>query len=70
MADRIRVHMLADGRVKVITDGVSAENHRAADKLLDLLKQEIGGGVAETERRTDHGILTQEHAHGTHTHTH
>jgi hypothetical protein len=70
MADRIRVHMLADGRVKVITDQVSAENHRAADKLLDLLIQELGGGAAETERRTDttHGILA--HEHGSHTHTH
>jgi hypothetical protein len=64
MADRIRVHMLADGRVKVITDQVSAEN------LLDLLIQELGGGAAETERRTDttHGILA--HEHGSHTHTH
>jgi hypothetical protein len=70
MADRIRVQCLPDGRVKVITDEVSAENHRAADKLLDLLKQEIGGGAATTERRTEttttHGI----HAHGSETHSH
>jgi hypothetical protein len=61
MADRIRVQVLADGRVKIITDEISAANHTSADKLLKVIESELGGET--TERRKGARLTEAEHEH-------
>ena len=41
--DNIEVEVLSDGTLKVTTEGVSTANHRAADGLLKLVDQLMGG---------------------------
>jgi hypothetical protein len=62
MADRIRVQVLADGRVKIITDEISAANHTSADKLLKSIESELGGETT-TERRKGARLTEAEHEH-------
>jgi hypothetical protein len=51
MADRIRVQILPDGRVRITTDEISATNHRSADALLKGIQSELGGETTSERRR-------------------
>jgi len=63
MADRIHVHVLADGRVKIITDEISAANHVSADKLLKSIETDLGGGDTTVERKHGARLTEAEHEH-------
>jgi len=62
MADRIRVQILPDGRVKISTDEISATNHRSADALLKGIQNELGGETT-SERRRGARLTEVEHQH-------
>jgi hypothetical protein len=58
--DDITVEILADGRVKVSTDQISAGNHLSADQLLSFLARLLGGETqshpkAHAHRHTPRG---------------
>lgn len=48
--DNFTVEILSDGSVKVITDGISQPNHRAADEFLKFLAEKLGGEVETIKR--------------------
>lgn len=52
--DKIRIEILPDGSLRVLTEGVSAANHVSADDLLSTLTA-LMGGKRETEERIAHG---------------
>lgn len=60
--DKITVDILPDGSVKVTTDPISAPNHMAAERLLQMIAEGAGGQTTRTKR-------THGHHHG-HTHGH
>jgi len=52
--DIMDIETLADGVVKVKTQGISDENHMSADELLDLLEEELGGQRQVTQLKKNH----------------
>mgnify|MGYP003395241135 CR=1 FL=1 len=66
-SDDIEVEILADGRIRLVTNPISPANHRAAEALVDLIKT-LTGGPSETTMRPD---AKKHHSHGHgHSHTH
>ena len=61
--DTITVEILEDGTIKVITEGISAGNHRNADEALKMLADLMGGPVTTEPLPQRHG---QQRAHGHH----
>ncbi len=59
--DVINIEILEDGTVKVLTDQISAANHRNADEALQMLRGLLGGESTSEPRRQGHG---HSHAHG------
>ena len=67
MGDIMKIEVLPDGRVKVITDSVSMANHMSAEKFLKTAKDFLGGIQTREHRKGFSHIHT--HADGT-THSH
>ena len=65
--DKIEIEVLPDGRVKIITDEVSATNHKTADELLAFFKSLMGGDVIIEKRKATH---THKHEGTTIKHSH
>jgi hypothetical protein len=63
MADSIEIEILEDGRVRILTGGFSAANHRNAEEIVAELERVLGA-VEKKEKRKGH-----KHGHS-HTHTH
>ncbi len=63
MADKIKIHVLEDGTIKVETDAVSMPNHMNAESFLKNMFTLAGGAIT---RKLKHGVL---HAFG-HDHKH
>jgi len=63
--DEIKITILADGQIKIETDGIGQGNHTSADKLLATMAR-LAGGESETVRKP------QAHTHSHHgvSHTH
>lgn len=59
--DDIEIEILDDGRVKVITPGISGTNHKNADELLKFMSQQLGGTVEKTKAKRSHS-----HSHHNH----
>jgi len=73
MADNMKIEILPDGSIKVITDKISMQNHISAEGFLREAQRLLGGETKRT-RRTDvkidlHSHLDA-HAHDGHTHQH
>lgn len=65
----MKLQVLADGKIKVITDGPIPEEHHAnADELIDFLHKKAGG-TRETEKLREGFVHTHEHDHD-HVHQH
>ncbi len=64
-SDEIKITILADGTIKVETDGVGQANHLSADKLLATMAR-LAGGTTETIRKPQ----AHTHAHHGVSHTH
>ena len=62
--DSINIEILDDGRVKILTDTISAANHRNADELLEAIEKLMAGGSTKAKRKQKHGH------HHTHDHIH
>lgn len=58
--DNFTVEILPDGSVKIVTDGISQPNHKAADAFLEFLKSKLGGEVETIKRPQAHH---HHHAH-------
>ena len=56
--DRIRVKILKEGTIKIVTDEISAPNHTSAAELVKQIAR-LAGGETTIEKRTDH----HEHGH-------
>lgn len=65
--DSIKIQILADGTLKIITDPVSPANHKNADELLDFITK-LAGGTVQRERRPDAKGHTHQHGGVWHTH--
>ncbi len=50
--DEIEIEILGDGRIKILTPGISMPNHTNADKFIQDIAR-LGGGEVTRERRTD-----------------
>ncbi len=53
--DAITIEILEDGTVKVVTDQISAGNHRNADEALQMLRGLLGAPVAMEPRARKRG---------------
>lgn len=69
MADTITIEITEDGTIKVLTDGVSAANHRNAEDFLALLSK-MAGGKTDIKKRGHGHTHTHEHEHEHVTHKH
>lgn len=52
--DVIEVEVMPDGSLKIVTDSVSAPNHRTADQMLEFLNHLMGGPVEKEKRKPEH----------------
>jgi hypothetical protein len=71
MADILHIEVLADGTLKITTDGVSAANHMNAEAFISHANKLMGGTSTRTKRLDVHHSLTNalhEHAKDGHTH--
>ena len=66
--DVIKGQILADGRIKSVTDPISGENHQSAEAFFKMLAGLLGGET--TRRARGDAEHTHTHHHGEHTHTH
>jgi len=60
--DEMKIEILEDGTIKVITDNVSPANHVNAEAFTKFMADLAGGKSTRTRRG--------HHRHGTHTHEH
>lgn len=66
----MKLQVLKDGKIKVITDGpVPEELHANADELIDFLHQKAGG-TREIERTHEGHVFEHSHEHGHIRHSH
>lgn len=61
--DKMKIQILADGTIRVVTDPISPANHMNAEQLLTNIAR-LAGGETTRERRPD------AHTHSHHHHTH
>lgn len=59
--DNITIDILEDGTIKVVTEGISAGNHRNADEALKMLADLLGGPATTEKAPQRHG---HRHTHG------
>lgn len=67
MADRMTVEILADGTIRVTTDGISPANHVSAENFLGLISR-LSGTEGQREARKDVRGHVHVHAHDHHHH--
>lgn len=65
--DRMKIEILADGTIRIDSDGISLPNHQAAEAFVRDAATLAGG---TTEIKHKHGAKGHVHQHGQQTHTH
>jgi hypothetical protein len=73
MSDTMKIEVLEDGTIKVITDAVSMQNHMSAEAFLREANRLLGGETKRTRRmdvKFDLHHHLDEHTHDGHTHSH
>ncbi len=68
MSDNIRIEILADGTIRIETDGISPANHVSADEFLAYLEELTGGG--RKRRKRERTSMVHKHGGLKHTHNH
>lgn len=63
MADKITFTILADGTVRIETEGVSMANHKSAEELLDYINELLGGGYTVRKKERRASMLKHTHTH-------
>jgi hypothetical protein len=65
----MKLKIMEDGKIKIVTDGpIPEELHADADELINFLHKKAGG-ARETERLHEGHVLEHEHHHN-HDHIH
>jgi hypothetical protein len=73
--DEIKIEILEDGTISIITDGISGQNHLSADKLIKRIN-ELAGGETTCRKRTKMELGSsmqkafEQHCHDGHVHQH